>query len=79
MEIRIYQGFLSPTKLHTPRNYKPTKAELEEKIENKLIKLGFKINGSNFAQYTCKNISELDKMFVQLRKIGIHSGAVHWS
>lgn len=77
MYIKLYKGFLNPTNLHR------TKEEIEKNryntIEFKLTQLGFKIHGSNYAIFECVNISDLSRMFVQLRKLGFSGAEVCWS
>ena len=66
MEIKIIKGFLSAWDPHH-------KVSEEEKIENKLIELGFRISGSNFAVCEVRNSVELSAMIVQLKKLGFNS------
>lgn len=77
MFIKLYSGFLSPIDLR-PKS-KITKKDIENRVENKLKSLGFKINGSNFARFSCNTISELNVIFKELSKLGLNAGEVGWT
>lgn len=76
MYIKLYSGFLSPIDLRPKSQI--SKKDIENRIENRLTDLGFKISGSNFAQYECEDMRELIKMMAWLTTLNIHCGEVCW-
>jgi len=70
MRISIYKNYLSAPDFR-PKN-KISKADIENRIENKLRKLGFVVD-CNGARIEVSNTVELGKMLVQLKKLNIDS------
>lgn len=66
MQIKIMKGFLAEIDPHG-------KIQEEEKIQNKLVALGFRIYGSNYAGCEVQNSVELSAMIVQLKRLGFNS------
>lgn len=73
MRISIYKGYLSPPDFRPKKEI--TQKDIDERIENKLRKLGFNVD-CNSARIECSNMVELGKILVQLKKLNIDSVGV---
>ncbi len=71
MFIKLYKGILSDFN----DRYKGRK----DRIEGILESLGFVYYGSNFAQWDCSNLVEMQHMIVRLRELGFNGGEVGWA
>ncbi len=71
MYIKLYKEYMSPIGVHGKKQLP------EDRIENKLLKLGWEIN-PNYAKYECEDIEELIQMFKYLEKLNFRGGEVSW-